>query len=284
METNSSGVGHDFVAVTLDNKLLSLNFSSDLRTFVCCVLVILVYECSSFSCLHWWTTVVKSVSSSTPDRCNNRTQCIVITGSDVFPDPCPGTYKYLEVQYECVPYSKYDPSVINWTPPLPHHHPSSVSFFRTAPFILCHYHIISFPISCLCLVQTVCSPFLWHLLAPFSHCLFFHLCHTMNFSWNMTCKTLLVLFCTAFIIDVLTMFLVDRQAWLCVSRIEQEGRGSPADSPWWQTSVSLLKSCVEKSIRHKHGSPWWLNIHLYNRCWNMLTAVSLCNRAEWLPL
>nr|XP_020452355.1 adhesion G protein-coupled receptor L2 isoform X15 [Monopterus albus] len=37
-------------------------------------------------------------------RCNNRTQCIVITGTDVFPDPCPGTYKYLEVQYECVPY------------------------------------------------------------------------------------------------------------------------------------------------------------------------------------
>nr|XP_061831449.1 adhesion G protein-coupled receptor L2-like isoform X12 [Nerophis lumbriciformis] len=40
----------------------------------------------------------------TAQRCNNRTQCIVITGSDVFPDPCPGTYKYLEVQYECVPY------------------------------------------------------------------------------------------------------------------------------------------------------------------------------------
>uniref|UniRef100_A0A667ZPT4 Si:ch1073-186i23.1 n=1 Tax=Myripristis murdjan TaxID=586833 RepID=A0A667ZPT4_9TELE len=33
-------------------------------------------------------------------RCNNRTQCVVVTGSDVFPDPCPGTYKYLEVQYE----------------------------------------------------------------------------------------------------------------------------------------------------------------------------------------
>ena len=41
-------------------------------------------------------------------RCNNRTQCIVVTGSDVFPYPCPGTYKYLEVQYECVPYSKYE--------------------------------------------------------------------------------------------------------------------------------------------------------------------------------
>nr|XP_057921875.1 adhesion G protein-coupled receptor L3-like isoform X16 [Doryrhamphus excisus] len=37
-------------------------------------------------------------------RCNNRTQCAVIAGPDVFPDPCPGTYKYLEVQYECVPF------------------------------------------------------------------------------------------------------------------------------------------------------------------------------------
>ncbi|KAK3507080.1 hypothetical protein QTP70_004480 [Hemibagrus guttatus] len=36
--------------------------------------------------------------------CNNRTQCAVVAGPDVFPDPCPGTYKYLEVQYECVPY------------------------------------------------------------------------------------------------------------------------------------------------------------------------------------
>uniref|UniRef100_A0A3B4AVZ2 SUEL-type lectin domain-containing protein n=1 Tax=Periophthalmus magnuspinnatus TaxID=409849 RepID=A0A3B4AVZ2_9GOBI len=35
-------------------------------------------------------------------RCNNRTQCAVVAGPDVFPDPCPGTYKYLEVQYECV--------------------------------------------------------------------------------------------------------------------------------------------------------------------------------------
>nr|XP_020645173.1 adhesion G protein-coupled receptor L3 isoform X2 [Pogona vitticeps] len=37
-------------------------------------------------------------------RCSNRTQCAVVAGPDVFPDPCPGTYKYLEVQYECVPY------------------------------------------------------------------------------------------------------------------------------------------------------------------------------------
>ncbi|XP_076122860.1 adhesion G protein-coupled receptor L1 [Alosa pseudoharengus] len=37
-------------------------------------------------------------------RCNNRTQCVVVAGADAFPDPCPGTYKYLEIQYECVPY------------------------------------------------------------------------------------------------------------------------------------------------------------------------------------
>lgn len=37
-------------------------------------------------------------------RCNNRTQCAVVAGPDAFPDPCPGTYKYLEVQYECVLY------------------------------------------------------------------------------------------------------------------------------------------------------------------------------------
>ncbi|XP_045546703.1 adhesion G protein-coupled receptor L1 isoform X4 [Salmo salar] len=44
-------------------------------------------------------------------RCNNRTQCVVIAGVDVFPDPCPGTYKYLEIQYECVPYIEVDQKV-----------------------------------------------------------------------------------------------------------------------------------------------------------------------------
>ncbi|KAL2101598.1 hypothetical protein ACEWY4_003359 [Coilia grayii] len=50
-------------------------------------------------------------------RCNNRTQCVVVAGADAFPDPCPGTYKYLEIQYECVPYNNVPP------PPFP----SSVS-------------------------------------------------------------------------------------------------------------------------------------------------------------
>uniref|UniRef100_A0AAY4AD85 Adhesion G protein-coupled receptor L3 n=1 Tax=Denticeps clupeoides TaxID=299321 RepID=A0AAY4AD85_9TELE len=45
-------------------------------------------------------------------RCNNRTQCAVVAGPDVFPDPCPGTYKYLEVQYECVPYMFLCPGIL----------------------------------------------------------------------------------------------------------------------------------------------------------------------------
>uniref|UniRef100_A0A6Q2WSB4 Adhesion G protein-coupled receptor L3.1 n=1 Tax=Esox lucius TaxID=8010 RepID=A0A6Q2WSB4_ESOLU len=45
-------------------------------------------------------------------RCNNRTQCVVVAGPDVFPDPCPGTYKYLEVQYECVPYMFLCPGIL----------------------------------------------------------------------------------------------------------------------------------------------------------------------------
>lgn len=53
-------------------------------------------------------------------RCNNRTQCVVVAGSDAFPDPCPGTYKYLEVQYDCVPYSESSCSSCEHGPsPLP---------------------------------------------------------------------------------------------------------------------------------------------------------------------
>lgn len=52
-------------------------------------------------------------------RCNNRTQCVVVAGTDVFPDPCPGTYKYLEIQYECVPYSEYRDPFTSSAPPNP---------------------------------------------------------------------------------------------------------------------------------------------------------------------
>lgn len=36
------------------------------------------------------------------ERCNHMSHCIVSASSDTFADPCPGTFKYLEVQYECV--------------------------------------------------------------------------------------------------------------------------------------------------------------------------------------
>ncbi|XP_064499811.1 actin nucleation-promoting factor WASL-like [Pseudopipra pipra] len=52
-------------------------------------------------------------------RCNNRTQCVVVAGSDAFPDPCPGTYKYLEVQYDCVPYIEVEQKGPNPSPPGP---------------------------------------------------------------------------------------------------------------------------------------------------------------------
>lgn len=107
-------------------------------------------------------------------RCNNRTQCIVITGSDVFPDPCPGTYKYLEVQYECVPYSKYGPSVMNCKlslfalpTPLPHRFPPS-SLPSVSPPVV-PYSVPFLPDSLLSLSATP-SNTLFLLL-------FFHLCH-----------------------------------------------------------------------------------------------------------
>ncbi|XP_073196324.1 adhesion G protein-coupled receptor L3 isoform X20 [Lepidochelys kempii] len=50
-------------------------------------------------------------------RCSNRTQCAVVAGPDVFPDPCPGTYKYLEVQYECVPYRQAHHGQVSYVAP-----------------------------------------------------------------------------------------------------------------------------------------------------------------------
>lgn len=38
--------------------------------------------------------------------CNGNTSCSLFVGSKIFNDPCPGTKKYLNVMYECVPYSK----------------------------------------------------------------------------------------------------------------------------------------------------------------------------------
>ena len=35
--------------------------------------------------------------------CNGQKSCSISATNSVFGDPCPGTYKYLEVKYECRP-------------------------------------------------------------------------------------------------------------------------------------------------------------------------------------
>uniref|UniRef100_A0A3P9DPE7 SUEL-type lectin domain-containing protein n=1 Tax=Maylandia zebra TaxID=106582 RepID=A0A3P9DPE7_9CICH len=35
------------------------------------------------------------------DSCNGKSSCIIEASNSVFGDPCPGTYKYLEVAYDC---------------------------------------------------------------------------------------------------------------------------------------------------------------------------------------
>jgi len=37
------------------------------------------------------------------DRCNEKRNCSIQANTSLFSDPCPGTMKYLEAQYHCVP-------------------------------------------------------------------------------------------------------------------------------------------------------------------------------------
>lgn len=36
-------------------------------------------------------------------RCNEKRNCSIQANTSLFSDPCPGTMKYLEAQYHCVP-------------------------------------------------------------------------------------------------------------------------------------------------------------------------------------
>uniref|UniRef100_A0A3P9DNZ7 SUEL-type lectin domain-containing protein n=1 Tax=Maylandia zebra TaxID=106582 RepID=A0A3P9DNZ7_9CICH len=40
-------------------------------------------------------------TSKVADSCNGKRSCIIEASNSVFGDPCPGTYKYLEVAYDC---------------------------------------------------------------------------------------------------------------------------------------------------------------------------------------
>lgn len=73
----------------------------------------------------------------------------------------------------------------------------------------------------------------------------------------------------------------------CFQRIDEPGYvvAEGRESCWLSTMAAEFhySSLVCWSLSGgKHSSPWWLNIHPYNRCWNMLTDVSLCNWAEWI--
>lgn len=36
------------------------------------------------------------------DKCSNQQSCSVLAANSVFGDPCSGTFKYLEVEYQCI--------------------------------------------------------------------------------------------------------------------------------------------------------------------------------------
>ncbi|KAL2100433.1 hypothetical protein ACEWY4_004827 [Coilia grayii] len=44
-----------------------------------------------------------NVSNYVANRCNGQSECSVLASNSVFSDPCYGTFKYLEVTYQCIP-------------------------------------------------------------------------------------------------------------------------------------------------------------------------------------
>lgn len=173
----------------------------------------------------------------------------MITGSDVFPDPCPGTYKYLEVQYECVPYSKYDPSVIKWKLSFLHSPMTSPTTFPiySVPFLSVIFsRVASYPVPfrpCPDSLLASCETSSSTLLSPLGF--FFHPCHAMNFSWKMTSKSFWPLFCTPFIINVLVVFPKNQRAGLWDSRTR---KWSHADPPQWQACAFITQRHVQSSL------------------------------------
>ena len=49
------------------------------------------------------TTTIAWIKTTKKNRCNLRQSCNISVSDDTFTsDPCPGTFKYLEVQYRCM--------------------------------------------------------------------------------------------------------------------------------------------------------------------------------------
>ena len=77
------------------------------------------------------------------DRCSQSSNCSIVVSSKTFGDPCPGTSKYLEVQYHCAhPTSVADTVAVNGGDINPHHHNNNTganlgaSTATTAPVIV----------------------------------------------------------------------------------------------------------------------------------------------------
>ncbi|XP_022245529.1 latrophilin Cirl-like isoform X2 [Limulus polyphemus] len=60
----------------------------------------------SVSCMSYWSFPIMK------DRCSQKSSCSIHVSSETFEDdPCPGTVKYLEVQYHCIPPNSHSGSI-----------------------------------------------------------------------------------------------------------------------------------------------------------------------------
>jgi Na+/melibiose symporter-like transporter len=63
---------------------------------VCYLFLNLLFNIFSFFFIFFFSRVIMH-------RCNQQTNCSILASTNVFGDPCPGTLKYLEAHYQCVP-------------------------------------------------------------------------------------------------------------------------------------------------------------------------------------
>lgn len=65
------------------------------------------------------------------NSCQAKQSCQLLASNSIFGDACPGTQKYLEVHYQCVPASQMQPSALNRTGQSMHHPASTGKFHGT---------------------------------------------------------------------------------------------------------------------------------------------------------
>ncbi|XP_067237233.1 L-rhamnose-binding lectin CSL2-like [Chanodichthys erythropterus] len=73
-------------------RIISANYGRRDRTT--CAFGIPASQISNTKCRAPATQIVSS-------QCNRQTSCVVSSSNSLYSDPCPGTYKYLDVTYRC---------------------------------------------------------------------------------------------------------------------------------------------------------------------------------------